>query len=127
MSLGLIAACSLYIPEQEIVGPSFYFFFCIALAIFLAGISLMMGFLEYPDIVGSIIRPVRVSLIVAAWVFLSFILVANYLQLNTMYFLLMVIIILIAEIVYLNSLYYNLNVAPGETANENSTVVGGED
>jgi len=110
MSLGLIAACSLYILDPQNASSGFHFFFSIALTVFLAGISLMMGLLEYPDIVGHIIRPVRISLFVTACVFLAFFLVARYLELSTMYFLLMVIIILIAEIAYLNSLYYNLNV-----------------
>jgi hypothetical protein len=114
MSLGLIAACSIYMFNPDEITHTFHVFFSMALATFLAGISLMMGLLEYPDIVGPIKRPVRVSLLVTAWVFLAFILVVDYFDMHTLYFLLMVLIILIAEIAYLNSLYYSLNIEEGE-------------
>ncbi|HET6994922.1 MAG TPA: low temperature requirement protein A, partial [Chitinophagaceae bacterium] len=111
MSLGLIAACYswLFKPGDEV--RSLHIVFGFALATFLAGVSLIMGLLVYPKIVHPIIRPVRISLFVTALVFL----VGSMIKLNleTKYFLIAVIIILIAEIFYLNSLYYRLNIEEG--------------
>lgn len=121
MSLGLIAACSLLMlnPDEIILG--FHLFFSIGLTIFLAGISLMMGLLEYPHFISPIKRPVRMSLMITAWVFLAFILVDVYFELTTLYYLIMVITILVAEIAYLNSLYYSLNIEKKDKSSQEQT------
>jgi low temperature requirement protein LtrA len=108
MSLGLIAACYSWLFKPEDGLKSLQAAFGFALAIFLAGVSLIMGFLEYPEIVRPIMKPVRISLFVTALVFL----VGSMINLNldTTYFLIAVIIILVAEISYLNSLYYKLGI-----------------
>ena len=108
MSLGLIAACYSWLFKPEDGLKSLQAAFGFALAIFLAGVSLIMGFLEYPEIVPPIMKPVRISLFVTALVFL----VGSMINLNldTTYFLIAVIIILVAEISYLNSLYYKLGI-----------------
>ena len=111
MSLGLIAACFTYLftpgdEEKRLQVVSGF-----ALTAYLAGIGLMMGLLEYPDVVKPIKGRVRVSLFVTAFVFLtSTFFIA---RLDTVYYLLIVIGILIAEILYLNSLYYGLHIEEG--------------
>jgi low temperature requirement protein LtrA len=115
MSLGLIAACYSWLFKPEDGLKSLQAAFGFALAIFLAGVSLIMGLLEYPEIVRPIMKPVRVSLFVTALVFL----VASMINLNldTTYFLIAVIIILVVEISYLNSLYYRLNIDAEKSVN----------
>ncbi|HYV55296.1 MAG TPA: hypothetical protein VE933_11990, partial [Chitinophagaceae bacterium] len=78
-----------------------------AIAIFLIGISLIMGLLTYAEIFSSIKRPARLSLLVAALVLVAWSFVN--VKLETLYYLLVVIAILLAEIIYLTSLYYNLD------------------
>jgi low temperature requirement protein LtrA len=119
MSLGLIAACFsyLFIPGDEV--RSLQIACGYAIAVFLAGIGLMMGLLEYPDIIMPIMGRLRVSLFFTAFVFLvstSFIA-----GLETIYYLLVVIVLLLAEILYLNSSYYALNIEEG-SLKENSSV-----
>jgi low temperature requirement protein LtrA len=114
MSLGIIAACYSWLFKPEDGLKTLQAAFGFALAIFLAGVSLIMGLLEYPEIVRSIMKPVRVSLFVTALVFL----VGSMINLNldTTYFLTAVIIILVVEIAYLNSLYYRLNIDAEKSA-----------
>lgn len=119
MSLGLIAACFsyLFIPGDEVISLRSVCGY--ALGIYLTGIGLMMGLLEYPGVVNPIMRRVRVSLFVTALVFLissSFIA-----GLNTLYYLLIVIVMLLAEMFYLNSLYYGLNIEEA-SLEENTSV-----
>jgi low temperature requirement protein LtrA len=120
MSLGLIAACFSYLFQFGHVMQSLHKVFGYSLATFLAGIGLMMGLLEYPDVVKSIKGRVRISFFVTAFVY--FLLTSIQPELDTVYYLLIVIGILIVEILYLNSLYYALNIEEGrmkeDTASE---------
>jgi len=108
ISLGLIASCLSYFfdPHQHInsLGDVFGY----AMACFLTCISLMMGLLDYPDTAKPIKRPVRVSLFVTALVFTGWSL--SGINLGTTWNLVGLLAILIVEIVYLNSLYYALNI-----------------
>ena len=113
MSLGLIAACLNVLFKSNHVDSSLRFSFGIALTIYFCGISLMMGLYVYPDVVKLIKPRVRMSLLVTAFVFLCFTLIQP--SLPSIYYLLLIIGILIAEIVYLNSLYYALNIEEGES------------
>jgi low temperature requirement protein LtrA len=110
ISLGLIAACfsSLFNTDHSFHSQQIFGY---AMTIFLTAISLLMGLLETPDKVGMIIRQVRTSLFIVALIFLFFTFIT--IELDSLYYLLGVIIILVAEILYLNSLYYRLN--SGET------------
>jgi nitrogen fixation-related uncharacterized protein len=59
-----------------------------------------------------IIRPVRISLFIVGLIFLfSTLVIINP---DSLYYLLVVIIILVAEILYLNSLYYGLNIGESD-------------
>ena len=103
IALGLIAACfhSLFNDHSlHSLQPVFGY----ALAIFFTSISLMMGLLENPEKILIIIRPVRISLFIVALVFLFSTFIITHM--DSLYYLVLVIIILIAEILYLNSLYY---------------------
>ncbi len=119
MSLGLIAACFSYLFHRGHVVQTLHAVFGYSLTTYLAGISMMMGLLEYPVVVKSIKGRVRVSLFVTALVFLVFTLARP--ELETVYWLFIVIGILIAEILYLNSLYYALNIEE-RSKNENKMV-----
>lgn len=114
MALGMIAASSSYMLNPDEPNPLFHTLFSIALAIFLGGISLIMRLLEYPDIVGPIKGPVRLSLFVTALAFVAFGFVERQINITTMAYLVTVIFILVVEIVYLNSLYYSLKIEEGE-------------
>lgn len=108
MSLGLIAARFSYLFDSTETDQSLNIVFGIAIAIFLIGVSLIMGLLVYAEIFNSIKRPVRLSLLITAlalivWSFVN-------MKMETVYYLLVVIVILLAEITYLTSLYYNLDV-----------------
>jgi low temperature requirement protein LtrA len=111
MSLGLIAACLSYLFQTGDEVHSLKAVFGYSLTVYLAGIGLMMGLLEYPDAVKPIKGRVRVSLFVTAFVFLVSTLIIP--GLDTVSWLFVVIGILIAEILYLNSLYYALNIEEG--------------
>lgn len=114
ISLGLIAACFSSLFDAEHTVYSLQKVFGYAMTIFFIGISLLMGLLETPDKIRMIIRPVRISLFIVALVFLfSTLIIVN---MDSLYYLLVVIIILVAEILYLNSLYYRMN--PGEADNK---------
>ena len=107
MALGLIAARFSYLFDQNGTGQSLDIIFGSAMAIFLIGISLIMGLLTYAEIFNSIKRPARLSLLVTALVLVAWSFVN--VKLETLYYLLVVIAILLAEIIYLTSLYYNLD------------------
>jgi len=107
MALGLIAARFSYLFDQNGTGQSPDIIFGSAMAIFLIGISLIMGLLTYAEIFNSIKRPARLSLLVTALVLVAWSFVN--VKLETLYYLLVVIVILLAEIIYLTSLYYNLD------------------
>lgn len=108
ISLGVMAACLAYLFDTSSNTHSLHSVFGYALATFFTCISLMMGLLDFPDIVRAIIRPVRISLLVTAFVFLGWSFTG--VDLGTINNLLVVTGILIAEIIYLNSLYYKLNI-----------------
>jgi len=102
ISLGLVAASFSGLFEND--SHSLQKVFGYAMTIFFIGISLMMGFLEIPGKFRTIIPSVRISLSVTALIFL--ITTVINVTLDSLYYLLVVIIILVAEIFYLNSLYY---------------------
>jgi len=104
ISLGLIAASfsGLFDDDFQLLQKVFGY----AIAGFLFGISLMMGLLEVPGKFRTIILPVRISLLVTGLIFLITTLIN--VEVESIYYLLAVIIILVAEIFYLNSLYYGL-------------------
>jgi hypothetical protein len=112
MALGLIAARFSYLFDQNGTGQSLDIIFGSAMAIFLIGISLIMGLLTYAEIFNSIKRPARLSLLVTALVLVAWSFVN--VKLETLYYLLVVIVILLAEIIYLTSLYYNLDIGRKE-------------
>jgi low temperature requirement protein LtrA len=112
MALGLIAARFSYLFDQNGTSQSLNILFGSAIAIFLIGISLIMGLLTYAEIFNSIKRPARLSLLVTALVLVAWSFVD--VKLETLYYLLVVIVILLAEIIYLTSLYYNLNSDEGK-------------
>lgn len=75
-----------------------------AIAVILISISLIMGLLELPHRVLPIRRHFRLSLVLTAALF--FISAVIPFQLETSYYLLVVVVLLVAEIFYLNLLYY---------------------
>jgi low temperature requirement protein LtrA len=111
MSLGLIAARFSYLFDQNETNRSLNIVFGSAVATVLIGISLIMGFLVYAEIFNPIKRSARVSLLVTALIVIAWSFVST--QLDTVYYLSTVIVILLAEIIYLTSLYYNLNIDEG--------------
>ena len=121
MSLGLIAARFSYLFQPNETDQPLNILFASAIATFLIGIGLIMGLLEYAEIFNLIKRTARLSLLVTGvilmvWSFVS-------IKLETVYYLLVVIVILLGEIIYLTSLYYNLNT---EEAKKLEEVVGSE-
>jgi hypothetical protein len=108
ISLGVIAAITSVSFGSNDHVHSLHSFIGYALAAFFTCISLMMGLLDLPDIAGPIKRPVRISLLVTALVFLVWSL--SGINAGTIYNLVIVIGILIVEIIYLNLLYYSLNI-----------------
>ncbi len=117
ISLGLIAAGFSGLFKDH--HPSLQKVFGYAIAGFLTGISLMMGLLEVPGKFHSIIRPVRISLGVTALIFLISALMN--VNVDSLYYLIAVIVILLAEMFYLNSLYYGLGI--GEDNDTSTTNV----
>jgi len=116
MSLGLIAARFSYLFDPKETDLSLNIIFCSAIATFLTGISLMMGLLVYADIFNPIKKSARRSLLVTALVLIGWSFVN--LKLDTIYHLIAVMVILLVEIIYLTSLYYNLNI---DERNKNGT------
>ena len=78
----------------------------------------MMALLEVPHKFQTLIRRVRISLSVTALIFLTITLIS--IKVDSLYYLLAVIIILVAEILFLNSLYYGLKI---EDAGGNEKVI----
>ena len=116
MSLGLIAARFSYLFQPNETDQPLNILFASAIATFLIGIGLIMGLLEYAEIFNLIKRTARLSLLVTGvilmvWSFVS-------IKLETVYYLLVVIVILLGEIIYLTSLYYNLNTEEGKKMEE---------
>lgn len=78
--------------------------FALAIAIFILGIHLMMGLLEYPQIVMTMKKPTRISLLVTT---LSFVILSLIpLHISTTVYLAIVMGILALEILFLNAQYY---------------------
>jgi len=115
MALGLIAACFSYLFDQNESNQSFNIVLGSSIATVLIGISLIMGLLVYADVFNPIKKPTRISLLVTALILIGWSFVN--IKPGTIYYLLVVIVILLAEIVYLSSLYYNLNIEK-EAVNE---------
>jgi low temperature requirement protein LtrA len=111
MALGLIAARLSYLFDSNASEPALNIMFGSAIATFLVGVSLIMGLLVYADIFNPIKRSARLSLFVTALILVAWSF-AN-IRLDTLYYLLVIIIILVCEIIYLTSLYYNLNIEEG--------------
>ena len=74
----------------------------------------MMGLLEVPAKYSMIIPPVRRSLAITALIFLITSLVN--INVDSLYYLIGVMIILLVEMFYLNSLYYGLGINEGSAA-----------
>ena len=104
ISLGLTAASFSGLFEDD--NHSLQKVFGYAMTIFFIGISLMMGLLEIPGKFRTIIPSVRISLSITALIFLITTLIN--VTMDSLYYLLAIIIILVAEIFYLNSLYYTM-------------------
>lgn len=106
IALGLMAAVfnSLFDVQADL--HALQWAFGISLAIFLIVICFIMQLLVLPERVRAIHRPVRISLVITASLFLLFTMLN--LELSNNYFLLGILMILIAEIIYMNSLYYGL-------------------
>jgi len=113
MALGLIAARFSYLFELNETDRSLNVVFGSAIGIFLIGISLMMGLLVYAEIFDPIKKRTRLSLLVTSLVLIGWSVIN--IKLDTLYYLLVVILVLIAEIIYVTSLYYNLNSERGKT------------
>jgi len=112
MALGLIAARFSYLFEPNETDRSLNVVFGSAIGIFLIGISLMMGLLVYAEIFDPIKKRTRLSLLVTSLVLFTWSVIS--IKLDTLYYLLVVILVLIAEIIYVTSLYYNLNSDEGK-------------
>ena len=112
MALGLIAARFSYLFELNETDQSLNVIFGSAIGIFLIGISLMMGLLVYAEIFDPIKKRTRLSLLLTSLVLIAWSVIS--IKLDTLYYLLVVILILIAEIIYVTSLYYNLNSDAGK-------------
>jgi low temperature requirement protein LtrA len=106
MSLGLIAVRFSHLLRANENDRLLNMMFGYAIAIFLIGINLIMGLLEYPDRFNSIRKWVRRSLMITAFILVAWSLLN--VKLETQYCLLVIIGILVSEIVFLNSLYYRL-------------------
>jgi len=114
ISLGVMAASFSGLFDD--VHYSLQKVFGYAIAGFLIGISLMMGLLEVPDKLHTLVRPVRISLAFTALIFLISSLVN--VTIDSLYYLIAVIVILVAEIFYLNSLYYGLRIGEQSDASQ---------
>lgn len=106
MSLGLIAVRFSHLLHTNENDQLLNMMFGCAIATFLMGVNLIMGLMEYPDRFNSIRKQVRTSLVITAFILVAW--GALKVELETQYYLLIIISILISEIVFLNSLYYRL-------------------
>ncbi|PHN07181.1 low temperature requirement protein A [Flavilitoribacter nigricans] len=106
ISLGLIAVSftSLFVDNHEAYVSENIFGY--AVTIFLISVSLMIGLLEFPGAFQKIKRPIRVSLLLTALLFL--IATFFHIEWNVRTYLLGVLILLLAEITYLNTQYYGI-------------------
>lgn len=104
ISLGLIAVSftSFFDTHSEIPMQKLGY----ATATFLTSISLMLELLVLPGQFSKLKRPTQRSLLIAALIFLSSALIS--ISFNRMYYLIGILFVLIAEIIYLNSLYYGM-------------------
>jgi len=78
--------------------------FGFGIAIFLFGISLMMGLLELPEKLRAIKRPIRISLAITSLFFFA----TSFMdvQMASPQYLVTVVIVLLVEITYINATYY---------------------
>ena len=118
ISLGLIAVSFSSFFDTHDGTHSIHQMFGYAVTTFLTGIALMLGLLVLPTEFRTIKRPVQISLLITALVFLISTVV--HINLDKMYYLLGVIVILVIEITYLNSLYYGLHIEDGDKTNDAS-------
>jgi len=108
MSLGLMAARFSFLFDPDETNRSLNVVFGSAIAIFLVGVSLIMGLLVYAEVFNPIKKRTRRSLLITALVLVGWSFVN--LPLDQVYYLVVVLAILLAEIIYVTSLYYGLNV-----------------
>jgi len=108
MSLGLMAARFSFLFDPDETNRSLNVVFGSAVAIFLVGVSLIMGLLVYAEVFNPIKKRTRRSLLITALVLVGWSFVN--LPLDQVYYLVVVLAILLAEIIYVTSLYYSLNV-----------------
>ena len=101
ISLGLMGAGFTHFFEGG-HGKEVFFY---ALAIFLMAISLITGLLDFPENFRVMEKPVKYSLRICALTFLLLGLVPLHIQ--SVYFLLLILILLVMEISYLNFQYYS--------------------
>jgi low temperature requirement protein LtrA len=104
ISLGFIAAAlpALFIENE--FSNNLQKLFCFGAAAFLCCIFFIMDLLIYPQVFDSLKRPMRLSLLITAAIFVIPALIN--LQLSITYYLAVVEVILIIEIIYLNYKYY---------------------
>jgi len=112
ISLGLIAVSFSAFFDPHTSQFALQKVFGFAIAGFLTAISLMLGLLEFPEIVQSLKQSTRISLLLTALLF--FISTFIDFQMDITYYLIGVIFILVLEITYLNSRYYRLKIEEGE-------------
>lgn len=112
LSLGLLAVSFFSFFDTQDSLFALQKVFGIAVAAFLATISLMLRLLEFPVVFHSIKRPIRFSLMAAAMLFV----VSTFIdfQVDITYYLVGVLSVLLLEIIFLNSRYYGLNIEEGE-------------
>lgn len=106
ISLGLIAAGFTSLLSAN-PNPGLQSLFSYAIGGFLISINLMGRLIVVPEYLQQIRRPFSISILVTAIVFV--LAAAIGINFPIIYYLLAVLIILLVEILYLNSLYYNLN------------------
>jgi low temperature requirement protein LtrA len=104
ISLGLIAVSftSFFEPQHEIPLRKLGY----AIAVFLGSVSLMMNLLVFPPKFIALKKPAHRSLLVTAAFYVVFSLLS--IRLNRLLFLIVVLSVLLAEIIYLNSMYYRV-------------------
>jgi low temperature requirement protein LtrA len=90
---------------------------CIAIALFISCVSIMMNMLIYPEEIKPIYSRIRISLFITSIAFIVYCFVSK--TIAPVYFLAIVLFILIVEITYINSLYYRLVEGKTKLSNEN--------
>lgn len=106
ISLGLIASCLSGLFDELHEVHSLQMVFGYAITTFVSCIGVMMGLLEFPPRFRTIKRPIRISLLITALVFLTLTLIGF--RMNSLYYLLITLALIVIEISYVNSLYYGL-------------------